>query len=359
MTVARGMTRRRRIVLTLISMAIPIVVVAIALFAVDLYLHGKYEKTGGYNIWGYRGPRVPSKRPGEFRAVMLGGSTAYGWGVSWYEAIPAVLEQQLNGRSGMPRVSVVNLAYNNQGAHSFRHTLEDYLWMDYDLVVLYEGYNDILNDDTKPNVFEFRRESMVFRLTGYMPIFPDIFREKASSLLTGSADVAGFFRDKKTVFRPSLAARGTAGTLNAIVGVGNALERQLALVASRETSPTEVDEETGCRFPWPSYCRAVLAGAEFALEHGKPVVVVGQPHFPTGHARRERHISQQRELAALIARRYQNDPRVQYVDMGDGVDLDNPELTTDGMHLTLTGNTLVARALAEPVAAMAARRTAR
>ena len=36
-----------------------------------------------------------------------------------------------------------NLGYNNEGADSLRFTLEDYLWLDYDAAILYEGYNDV------------------------------------------------------------------------------------------------------------------------------------------------------------------------------------------------------------------------
>ena len=41
----------------------------------------------------------------------------------------------------------MNLGYNNEGAYSFRATLEDYAWLDYDLALLYEGYNDMMADE--------------------------------------------------------------------------------------------------------------------------------------------------------------------------------------------------------------------
>ena len=39
--------------------------------------------------------------------------------------------------------TVVNLAYNNEGAYSFTFTMKDYGYLDHDLVCLYEGYNDL------------------------------------------------------------------------------------------------------------------------------------------------------------------------------------------------------------------------
>jgi hypothetical protein len=53
-----------------------------SVFGLDLYLHHRFARGGGYNIWGYRGPAVSAKRPDERRLVMLGGSVAFGFGVA-------------------------------------------------------------------------------------------------------------------------------------------------------------------------------------------------------------------------------------------------------------------------------------
>ncbi len=81
----------------------------------------------------------------------------------------------------------------------------------------------------------------------------------------------------------------------------------------------------------------------------------GQPH-PLG-ALRDRHLDQQTEMAAmLLRRRFAGDRRVRYLDLGDLVDLSDPERSFDRMHLTAPGNAIVATALVEPVRAMAAGR---
>lgn len=172
------MTRRR---LAFIGTAIVVatVIPVAALLAIDVYLHRKYERTGGFNVWGYRGPTVGRKQPGEYRVVFLGGSTAFGYGVDWNQSIPFVLEGLLNGRrTGNERFSVVNLAYNNESAYSFKFTLADYRSFGYDLVCLYEGYNDLMGDPVGPNTSVFRRDSPIFRLTGYLPIFPSSSRRR-------------------------------------------------------------------------------------------------------------------------------------------------------------------------------------
>ena len=47
------------------------------LFGADLYLHHKH----GVNAWGYRGPVIGRKQPGEKRVAILGGSTTWGFGL--------------------------------------------------------------------------------------------------------------------------------------------------------------------------------------------------------------------------------------------------------------------------------------
>ena len=164
--------KRRRVLFAVAAIVLATTAGLAALVGVDVYLHGRYEKSAGFNVWGYRGRPVGKKTAGEYRIVVLGGSSAYGYGVSADDAMPAVLQRLLRERARSPLFTVVNLGYNNEGAFSFRTTLEDYQWLGYDLVVLYEGYNDM--SPVRPNLQVFRHESPMFRLTGYMPIFPII-----------------------------------------------------------------------------------------------------------------------------------------------------------------------------------------
>src|SRR5689334_6958548 len=209
--------RRRWLLFAAATIAIATGAATALLFVVDVYLHGRYERSAGFNVWGYRGASVGGKKPGEYRVVVLGGSAAYGYGVSSDEAIPAILEQSLRRRVHSPVFTVVNLGYNNEGAYSFKATLDDYAWLGYDLALLYEGYNDLSLDRTNTQVF--RHDSPVFRLTGYLPIFPIIFREKAAAMV-GGGDAAAFYRNTgKTQFHASLAAKTGATMLTATADV--------------------------------------------------------------------------------------------------------------------------------------------
>src|SRR5262249_29706386 len=114
-----GMTRRRG-AFPAGAAAIALLGAFAALLAIDVYLHSKYERSAGFNVWGYRGPAVGRRQPGEYRIAVLGGSSAFGYGVTWDRAIPARLEQDLGHRAAPGRTfRVVNLGYNNEGAYSF------------------------------------------------------------------------------------------------------------------------------------------------------------------------------------------------------------------------------------------------
>ena len=122
------MTRRRFAAFAATSVVLAILVTVGVVLAGDIYLHWKYTDLVGLNVWGYRGPAVGRKQPNEWRLAVLGGSTAFGYGVHWRESIPAYLQDRLNTFAAAPSrlVSVVNLAYNGEGAYSFTFTQRDY-----------------------------------------------------------------------------------------------------------------------------------------------------------------------------------------------------------------------------------------
>jgi hypothetical protein len=345
----------RRLKFALAAVLLALTGTMAVLLGVDVYLHRKYEKSAGFNIWGYRGPAVGSKKAGEYRVAVFGGSSAFGYGVDWNESFPAVLERRLAGRRAGPfeRFTVVNLGYNNEGAYSFRFTMADFLSLDYDVACLYEGYNDTMADPRRPNVAVFRHDSPVFRLTGYLPIFPIVFREKAAAMLYGNASkLYGF--GEKTVFHTGIANRTAAESLRMAADVSDSLSRQLDRATAEAPRVITDVASTGCRSPWQEYCRSVLVATEFALQHDKQVLFVTQPYELGTVGERQRE--QQGEAAAMLQRRFANDPRVRYLNLGPSVDLEDPALSFDHMHLTPAGNARLAGDLVQPVLDMAARR---
>jgi hypothetical protein len=347
------MTVRRRIVFALAATTIAVVVACAMLLAVDVYLHGRYQRSAGFNVWGYRGSPVGRKDAAEYRIVVLGGSSAYGYGVVADDAMPAVLERLLRARTPSPVFTVVNLGYNNEGAYSFTSTLDDYRWLNYDLAILYEGYNDMAEH---PNVQVFRHDSPVFRMTGYMPIFPIIFKEKAAAMVSGGGPGALYRKEQATVFHPSLAARAGAGVLDATADVARALAAQLGRVSEEPVHRLGVDD--GCA-RWDAYCRSMAAAVQTAQRAGAQVLVGTQPYLrvkPDVHAM---HLSQQAALRSMLARRFAGDSSVGYVNLGDRINLEDARLSFDHMHLTAAGNREAAAAFVEPVLAMASRRSSK
>ena len=336
----------RRLIFIALAATLSFAVSGAVLFAADLYAHHRASRTAGLNVWGYRGPVAGSKQPGEVRLAFLGGSTLFGYGVAWNEAIPPVVERQLRSTfGGSPPVSAINLGYNNEGAYSFLYTLQDYEYLDYDVVVLYEGYND-LGDPEPPNTAVFRRQSGVFNLTGYFPILPLVLTEKAMALRTGGNLAAGYEAARggsKTVFTAPLAHRASAAALESLSRVTDSLGRQLGRL-THETEARTSAPAKGCAYPWTAYCESMFVAVTHARAHGKLVAVVTQPRLLAPVT--ERHVSQQTALREMLSQQFSRDAGVTHIDMSDAVDLANPAFCYDGMHLTVDGNARVGEALA-------------
>jgi hypothetical protein len=347
--------RTRRLKFAAAAVAAGVLLPLIGLLALDLYAHHRFERGVLVNVWGYRGPVIGSKEPDEYRVAVLGGSAAFGFGVKWEESMPARLEARLAAHR--PRIRVVNLAFNGEGAYSFPFTMDDYAYLDYDMVLMYEGYNDLFGDPAKPQRQVFRHESPMFRLTGYLPIFPIVAREKASVILYG--DTRAVYTNahhSTTVFTPGLATKTTAEILTSAAAIGESLENQLGrVVASDVPAAAPPGDVSGCSGTWAPYCREMFAATAKARAMRKDVMVVTQPYL-LGSAVRAAHEAQQRELSDMLARKFSTDTRVQYVNLGGSVDVSDPELSFDRMHLTASGNDRIAAALAGPASAMAARR---
>lgn len=293
------------------------------LLAADLYLHAKYANAFP-NVRGYAGQVLGSKAPGELRLAVLGGSTAYGYGAGTDRSFPAYLGPMLVERLGRP-VTVANLAYNNESAVCFAPTLEQYAYLQPDAVVLYTGYNDL-----SPSMYYrqpsdcFRNRSVIFLKTGYMPILPSYLVEKYFQLRYGSVDRG--YREGDSV--PSL------------------LQLPLSLVLGQPTMDPQaarepVDDLAAAQMQrYVDLVTGVVAGQ---LGEGRAVFVVTQPYVS------ESHRAQQTRLREALEP-FRDSPYFRYINLGSVVDVQDPELAPDGMHLTAEGNAIIAAALADPIA---------
>jgi lysophospholipase L1-like esterase len=336
------MTKKKKFLFALLAASLSLVVTAGILLAVDVYYHHKMSASGGFNVWGYRGPTVARKKANEQRVIVVGESTTLGYGVHWQEALPAQLETLLNrpAPSSGRRVSVVNLGSNGDGAGAIQFTLKDYAYLDYDLVILYSGYSELAG----PNHAAFRHTSPIFRLTGYMPILPLVMREKSMAIMYGGKLEAAY-KGEKNVFRPSFGQRTVASVLAAAANLSESLDRQL-----RNAKPDPADDLAAagaeCGPRWAHYCGGMYVAVKYALDHRKKVMIATQPFINAGH------VDQQQHLVAFLQHRFPNRPWLRFANLGDAVSLTDPALCFDGMHLTAAGNRVIAEKLAGPVSEM-------
>ena len=338
------MTRRRKIVFVILSVVLSFIGATAGLLALDLYVHAKFDDYAGTNIWGYRGPVVGTKQAGEHRIVVVGGSTAFGSGVTPTEAFPAVLEELLNQGRDLTdgKVSVVNLGYSNEGAHSFRFTLKDYEYLDYDAVLFYSGYNNL----SDLNMSVFRHNSPVFRLTGYLPLLPVVMMEKALSLRYGGDSKPAYLAEK-TVFKMNLVDRASATALETANKISASLERQLTeRLPESESVFTDLGQMAPSCSHWRKYCGEMAEAVKFVLDRDKLALVVTQPY------RSERHREQQTLLSAFLREQFRGAPKLHFANLGPTLNVFDPEITGDTLHLTPLGNRQLAQHLVERVRAL-------
>ena len=321
----------RRVMFAMLTVLLSTVGTLAFVAGLDLYLHHRFAQTGGYNIWGYRGDVVGRKPPGERRVEFLGGSVAFGYGVAVDETIPSYLQQDIRSQmasAGRPAVTVLNLGWNSEGAHSFGYTLKDYEHLKSDVAVLYSGYNDLLYLNNQA----FRHQSAVFRLTGYLPILPIIPLRDWARIKNLSDTAKGTI-----VFTPGLADRYATEAADTALRISQALERQLGRLVPSDVAAAPQEQAPQ---DWQYYVRSLHAAVAVALAQGQQVFVVTEPYISN------RHVQQQAAAAHMLESDFAHEPRVHYVNAGRAIDLHDRALCYDGMHLTPAGNRRVAAWLA-------------
>ena len=131
-----------------------------------------------------------------------------------------------------------------------------------------------------------------------------------------------------------------------------ALDGQLANTGRSQKGLTEAESPLGCKYPHVTYCDSIAAAVRYVRARGKAVVVVSQPILH-GDRSFERHTSQHEMLGGLMSRAFGGDTRVRWADLSTVLDLRDPKLTFDGMHLNPEANATVANALVDPVVSVA------
>ena len=242
--------------------------VAVALLSaliLDIHLHRREETTIGVNQWGFRGPLRTTQEPGVVRVAIVGGSAAFAADTMWWDTIPARLASALNESRRRARFRVDNLAEPAAGARTYESTLRDYGYLRPDVVCVLDGYDAV--DGQPPHG---RRGSLVYRVTGYLPMVPSVLFRRPQTSADPAAGIAPVLRD---------------GPFNPVL-------------------------DPSCSGASASYCLAMLDTVRFALQRGQAVVVATPPYATP------RHEVQQQSLAERLAREFGDQPRFRYVNLG-------------------------------------------
>ena len=318
--------KSKRTIHKLLAASVSTVICLSIVGGMDFYLHHRH----GINLRGYRGSILGRKQPGEKRVAVLGGSTAWGYGLAAGQDFPAQLQTLLakEQTTAGPAIKIVNLGFNNEGSYSFTYTLNDYNYLDYDAVLLYSGYNDLgeLSNPGRHNVQVFRHRSPVFNWTGYLPLLPTMTVDKWERWRQPRPD-------QQVVFDPAGSKRAeTASELEKRVGQLTAAGPQITAAPAGQ-----------CPAEWQFYCDHIYEAVDMALKRDRRVLIVGEPYIS------DRHIAQQAALEDMLRSRFSGQPGVRYLNLGRTVDLRDKSLCWDGMHLTEEGNRRVAAALTQPI----------
>ena len=90
----------------------------------------------------------------------------------------------------------------------------------------------------------------------------------------------------------------------------------------------------------------MVEAVKYVLDRDKLALVVTQPY------RSERHREQQTLLSAFLREQFKGAPNLHFANLGPTLNLLDPELTGDSLHLTPLGNRQLAQHLAERIPAL-------
>lgn len=331
--------RTRNILFMLAAFFLIFILVVIAFIGLDVLYHQKYLDRAGLNYRGYRGKVLGKKQPGEIRIVMLGGSSLFGYGLKYDQAIPALLEEKLNTQAAIKaknKHSVVNLAYNNEGAYAFYFNLKDFIYLGYDYVIIYDGYNDL----GVGNSVVYRHSDPIFRAFSYMPILPLVIKEKIL-FMRYNGKLEDAYRSKKVTFTPTAKDQIKIAALESSLKNYSSIENILKRIKKNE----KIDFDTNLLKDdsWAWYTHYMRKAIDYALSRNKKVIIITQPYLS------DTHRNQQKALREILSKTYAGNSSVAYFDLGDSLRPEDTSFCFDGMHLNIEGCKIMAEYIFEKI----------
>lgn len=283
-----------------------VVIAGLLTIALDITAHKRVERLGGVNIWGYRGPVMPQKRPNEIRIAVVGGDLAFGWGIAASETLAPTLRQFVSLETDKPGgalrpVTSVDLGAVHLPPGQYAAWIDRFAYLRPDVICIVADPRErhLRGVPVLPN-----RESAPFALFGYVPILPLVVEQK-----------------------------GELGRSTTLQRLGRALAHADA-AGFRLIVPASGRENGGAgRQSSASYARSIEAAARAALRAGAAVVIVAPPYDGAADAEVRDHEA----VAGVIASRFANEPRVAFVDLGDEADVYDDGLWLRELALSTAG----------------------
>jgi len=170
-----------------------LVIAALLMVVADLVAHGRVERLGGVNIWGYRGPVLHQKGAVELRIAVLGGDLAFGWGVAASETLAPAIRELVALAIPLSRrpdhvVTAVTLGAQGLPPSDYASWIDHYAALRPDVICI------VADPSGHPLVrtqFLPARRSALFRAFGYSEILPLVLEEKGERLHSAPVRLAG------------------------------------------------------------------------------------------------------------------------------------------------------------------------
>ncbi len=325
-------------------LAVEALAIACALtVALDLREHGRVAALGGVNEWGYRGPVARQRGHNEIRVVVVGGTRAFGWGLT-ASALAGEIRRVVMLTTDRPGaelrpVVVINLGRLGALPESYPATITHYSYLRPDYVCLYDdlgvpgGVPTSGTDGT----------SAVFQLTGYAPALPLVMREKGMVWRFGDVQ-SGYVPDaQRREPHTPIVRRAAGAALEAIGGTLEAADRRIArMIERRRDSATAPSEST-------DYADTMMTAIDAAHRAALGVVVVTSPTETAPQAANRRALDTR--LASLGGA-----PWLRVVDLGSDPRLAaDRALRIDDWNYSSSGITVIASEIASALLSLIAK----
>ena len=271
----------------------------------------------GWNHKGYRGEIKLEKKKNFKRIAVFGGSVVGGYGLNYKNSFPYILEQKLASK----QFDVVNLGSNGKGIYSILHDVRDYLYLDYDIAIIHNGYNDC---STKGYNLLTRNTNFFYKHFKYLPSLDVYLSEKIQLLLNRkNPNALDDYYKKKAKERAIKYKNDPNKNFNLFTCKNLYEKKNKTLIFDKDEFIDHMN-----LFYIVNYKKVI----DFLTKNKKDIIVIIQPEYGNDPLQKI-----QSELIVKLIKNYKN---VKIINLSKKIDLNNPKISYDRIHNTKLGNEL-------------------